>query len=245
MQLTDSPACLYFEKKPYQKIMAIIISIYVIFLVLLSFPEYSKSSYKSIILTAFGIIFILEYIIKIAVTLYFKKPLKWTLEFYSIIDLLAIVSFSLSFLIHYNFLFLRVLRVIRIFAAFENNRVSRAINTLTEVIQKKRYDLIASFIVLSVLLLIASCAIYCFENEAQPDKFSSIFHSFWWAIITMTTVGYGDIYPITVGGKVIASVFALIGFGFITLPAAIISTGYLNMRDRYVCEKCGNANESC
>ena len=225
--------------------MASIITMYVILLVFLSFPEHSQSSYKDMILSAFGIIFLLEYFIKIAFTLYFKKPLKWILEFYSIIDLIAIVSFSLSFLIHYNFLFLRVLRVIRIFAAFENNRVSRAINTLTEVIQKKRYDLIASFIVLSVLLLIASCAIYCFENEAQPEKFSSILHSFWWAIITMTTVGYGDIYPITAGGKVIASVFALIGFGFITLPAAIISTGYLNMRDRYVCEKCGNANESC
>jgi hypothetical protein len=76
----------------------------------------------------------------------------------------------------------------------------------------------ASFIILSVLVLIASCAIYCFENDAQPEKFASIIHSFWCAVITMTTVGYGDIYPVTVGGKIIASLFSAIGFGFIALP---------------------------
>ena len=90
--------------------------------------------------------------------------------------------------------------------------------------------------------MIASCAIYCFEYPAQPEKFSSILHSFWWAIITMTTVGYGDVYPVTHGGKLVASLFAVIGFGFVALPAAIISTGYIKMRSSHTCEKCGHKN---
>ncbi|MCM8527026.1 MAG: ion transporter [Lentisphaeraceae bacterium] len=231
MQDKQQDESLYFEKGLYQKIVALVIACYVIFLILLSFPEYSESDEKKFILAAFGIIFILEYLSKVAVTLYCGKSLKWTLGFYSVVDLIAILSFSFSYFFHYNFLFLRILRVIRILTVFKNNPVSRALKTLTVVINRKKYDLMASFTILLILLLVASCAIFCFENDAQPQKFSSIIHSFWWAVITMTTVGYGDIYPITAAGKITAAVFALIGFGFITLPAAIISTGYLNMRN--------------
>lgn len=221
---------LYFEKEIYQKVLALFIGAYAICLVFLSLPVYADTKLKFIILIIFGSLFSLEYLAKILVSVIRRKNIKWTGSFLGIVDLIAILSFLLSFFLHYNFLFLRILRVVRVFSIFKDNPVSQSVNALTKVINKKKYDLMASFIILSVLVLIASCAIYCFENDAQPEKFASIIHSFWWAVITMTTVGYGDIYPVTVGGKIIASLFSAIGFGFIALPAAIISTGYIKLR---------------
>ena len=241
----EQSSIIYFEKENYQKLLALFIGIYAICLIALSLPVYANTKLKYITLLIFGGLFSLEYLAKVVVSVIRGINLKWTGSFLAIVDLIAILSFLLSFFFHYNFLFLRILRVVRVFSIFRDNPVSQSIDALTKVINKKKYDLMASFIILSVLVLIASCAIYCFENTAQPEKFASIIHSFWWAVITMTTVGYGDIYPVTVGGKIIASLFSAIGFGFIALPAAIISTGYLKMRDSYVCEKCSKTNKLC
>lgn len=209
----------------------------------LSLPSFDNSNMKKAILIGFGILFTLEYLLKIGVTLAHKGTFQWTRSFFGLIDLIAILSFCLSFFFPYNFLFLRILRILKVLPINRNNHVSKSLDIILKVIEEKRHDLLASFILLSVLLVIASCAIYCFENGAQPEKFSSILHSIWWAIITMTTVGYGDIYPVTLGGKVTASFFAVIGFGFVALPAGIISTGYMKMRSSYKCEKCGHLSK--
>lgn len=230
------------DNELYEKLSSLIVLIYAFCLIFLSFPAFEKALVKEYTLIGFGIFFTLEYVVKFALCIFGKKSLKWTGSFYGIIDFIAIVSFCLSFVFHYNFLFLRILRIIKVLPVNKNNAISKSLDALVLVIKKRRYDLGASFVLLSVLLVIASCAVYCFEYPEQPEKFSSIVHSFWWAIITMTTVGYGDIYPITLGGKIVASLFAVIGFGFVALPAAIISSGYIQMRTPLTCEKCGHIN---
>ena len=232
-----------FKSKRYEKALSVIILIYTFSLITFSLPEFESTHTKKAVLVSFGILFTLEYLLKIAVCAISKNNFKWTRSFFGLVDLTAILSFCLSFIFHYNFLFLRILRILKVLPIKGDNHVSKSLDTILKVIAKKRHDLLASFILLSVLLVIASCAIYCFENEAQPEKFSSILHSTWWAIITMTTVGFGDIYPITLMGKIIASFFAVIGFGFVALPAAIISTGYIKMRSLHPCEKCGYLNK--
>ena len=82
----------------------------------------------------------------------------------------------------------------------------------------------------SVMLLIASFGIYQFENPVQPDKFRSVFESLWWALATLTTVGYGDIYPITLGGKMFTGAILMIGLGVVALPAGIIASSLTEAR---------------
>ena len=93
-------------------------------------------------------------------------------------------------------------------------------------------DLLVAFGATSIMLIIASFGIYIFENPVQPDKFSSVFHSLWWALATLTTVGYGEIYPITLGGKVFTGLILMIGLGIVALPAGIIASSLTEAREQ-------------
>ena len=113
------------------------------------------------------------------------------------------------------------------------------------MIRTKKEELILSVLMVLVLVLISACVMYALENEAQPDAFSSIPATLWWAVITLTTVGYGDIYPVTVAGKFVAAMISLLGVGLIAMPAAIIAAGFIEqIRDRHnprngTCPTCG------
>ena len=87
------------------------------------------------------------------------------------------------------------------------------------------------FLVTLVLIFITSAGIYFFENEAQPEVFKSVFHSAWWAIVTLTTVGYGDVYPITLGGKIFTFFVLMIGVGLVTVPAGLVATALSKARE--------------
>ena len=93
-------------------------------------------------------------------------------------------------------------------------------------------DLLVAFGATSIMLIIASFGIYIFENPVQPDKFSSVFHSLWWALATLTTVGYGEIYPITLGGKLFTGIVLMIGLGIVALPAGIIASSLTEAREQ-------------
>lgn len=142
------------------------------------------------------IFFSIEYILRIYVA---KNPWKYIFSFYGIIDLVAILPFYLTRAIDLRFL--RAFRVFRIFRAFKLVRYNTALARFHLAYKLVREEIILFFMVTSIFLFIASAGIYYFENPAQPDVFSSIFSSAWWAVVTLTTVGYGDIYPITTGGK--------------------------------------------
>ena len=232
----------------YERASSVVILFYALLLVLSSVPEVHKDFHIPLTLglLVLGAFFTIEYILRFYASDFegAESRLSWVKRPFSLIDLLATSSFLLSFMIPYNFLFLRLLRLLRTLPLRENSAVGQSLATLLMVLNKKQKELLASLILLLVLMLIAACAMFCFEHQAQPEKFSSIPASLWWAVMTITTVGYGDVYPITIGGKITAGVFALLGFGFIALPAGIISSGYTAASQKTKsCPHCGNQTE--
>ena len=140
-----------------------------------------------------------------------------------IIDLLAILPYYLQAIIGID---LRMLRVLRLLRFLKLSRYSPALHTLMRVIVNERRSLLGASLLLITALLFASSGIYLIENSAQPDKFGSIPDSAWWAIATLTTVGYGDLTPITPLGRVFGGVVMVMGLCILALPVAIISAGF-------------------
>ena len=165
------------------------------------------------------IIFTVEYLLRLFVA---KKKLKFVFSFYGIVDLMAILPFYLAFGIDLRSL--RILRLFRLFRIFKILRYSKAIRHMVKAFLSIKEELILFMILSSFLLFLSSVGIYYFENPAQPEVFASIFHSLWWAVATLTTVGYGDIYPITVGGKIFTSVMLFIGLGIVAVPTGLIAS---------------------
>ena len=148
----------------------------------------------------------------------------------ALIDLLAILPFYLSLYLSLDLRFLRGLRLLRL---FKLTRYSPALGALLDVIQKESEALLSAFVVLLILLVMSAGGIYLLENDVQPEYFGSIPDSMWWAIVTLTTVGYGDVVPITTGGKFFGGLIGLLGIGMIALPAAIMASGFAeNIRTR-------------
>ncbi len=193
-------------------------------------------------------IFVVEYLLRIwACTAEpkYSHPvfgrLRFALSPLLLIDLLAIVPFFLPFL----GLDLRFLRAVRLLArAARLGRYFSGIRTLGQVVQSKGYELLTVVLVLAVMLVLASSLMYFAEHLAQPDDFASIPVAMWWSIITLTTVGYGDVSPVTPMGKVMAGVIAVMGIGMFALPAGILGSGFLEEIQRrnkgpQVCPHCG------
>jgi voltage-gated potassium channel len=152
----------------------------------------------------------------------------------AIIDLLAIIPFYLSFFITID---LRLLRVIRLLRIFKLGRYSVAIKTLIDVFREEMPALIAANVIMFILIILVSSGIYLLEHQVQPEHFGNIPSAMWWAIITLTTVGYGDVTPVTVGGKVFGGIISLIGVAMVAIPTGIIASGFANVfrrrRERY------------
>lgn len=179
------------------------------------------------------VIFTIEYILRVwtADLLYKnKKPaiarIRYVFSFMAIIDLLAILPFYLPMLISVDLRVLRTLRIIRLFRIFKINRYTTALNTIGQVFKNKASQLISSMAIVFMLMLIASVIMYNVEHEAQPEQFKNVFQSMWWAVATLTTVGYGDIYPVTVLGKILSTVIAILGIGLVAVPTGIITSGF-------------------
>lgn len=170
-------------------------------------------------------IFSIEYISRVLVS---KNPFKYIFSFYGIIDLLAIIPFYLRFSIDLRAL--RAFRIFRIFRALKLIRYNKALNRFHIAAKIVREEMILFLIVTFIFIYLSSAGIYFFENETQPEKFKSIFHSGWWAIVTLTTVGYGDVFPITAGGKIFTFVVLLIGVGIVTIPAGLIASALSEAR---------------
>ncbi|MDH7914557.1 ion transporter [Winogradskyella sp. SYSU M77433] len=165
------------------------------------------------------IIFTVEYVARIYVS---DKKLKFIFSFFGLIDLLAILPFYLSFGIDLRSL--RVLRMFRLFRLLKLARYNRAMRHFAKAMVVAKEQIILFMAITLILIYFAAVGIYYFENEAQPEHFSSIFDSLWWSIVTLTTVGYGDVYPITVGGRIFTFFILLIGLGIVAIPTGIISS---------------------
>lgn len=171
-------------------------------------------------------VFSIEYILRIYVA---KKPWKYIFSFYGLIDFIAIVPFYITASTH--LMSLRALRIFRIFRAFKLVRYNKALNRFTVAAKIVKEEIILFLMVTSIFLFLASAGIYYFENEAQPEAFSSIFASAWWAIVTLTTVGYGDVYPVTTFGKMFTFFILMIGVGIVTIPAGLVASALTKARE--------------
>ena len=155
-----------------------------------------------------------------------KARLKYIFSFMAIIDLFAIMPFYLPMIIPIDLRALRSLRLVRLLRLFKLNRYTKALSTIAEVFKRKASQLISSLLVVGLLMLIALLIMYNVEHEAQPDKFTNVFQALWWSVATLTTVGYGDIYPITIPGKILSTIIALLGIGLVAVPTGIITAGF-------------------
>lgn len=177
-------------------------------------------------------IFTAEYVLRFN---YAKKKLKYIFSFYGIIDLLAILPFYLSFGIDLRSL--RIFRVFRVFRILKLARYNKALSHFKRAAIEAKEEIILFIIVMGMLLYLSAIGIYYFEHEAQPEKFSSVFSSLWWSISTLTTVGYGDVYPITLGGKIFTFCILVVGLGIVTVPAGLVASALSNTVKRKKKEK--------
>ncbi len=164
-----------------------------------------------------------------------------------LVDLLAILPFFLPFFVT-DLRFIRIIRLFRLFRLFKLARYSEPLQTLGEVLKAKSGDLAVSFFVLFIVLIFASSLMYYVEHEAQPESFSSIPASMWWGVITLTTIGYGDAYPVTTAGKVLAAGIAILGIAVYAIPTGIMASAFSEQihkkrREKNTCPHCGKAIE--
>ncbi|AXG70536.1 cyclic nucleotide-gated potassium channel [Kordia sp. SMS9] len=171
------------------------------------------------------VVFSIEYILRIYVA---KKTFRYIFSFYGIIDLLAILPFYLNTSVDLRGL--RAFRVFRIFRALKLIRYNKALRRFHIAARIVKEEMVLFFIVTGILMYLSASGIYFFEHKAQPEAFCSIFHSLWWAIVTLTTVGYGDVIPITVGGKIFTFFVLIIGIGVVTVPAGLVATALAKAR---------------
>jgi voltage-gated potassium channel len=164
----------------------------------------------------------------------YARPLTGRLRFaltpMALVDLASILPFYVSLLgleSHLDARVMRVVRLLRIFRIAKLGRYSTALQTLGRVARAKKEELIATLSLLVVLLVIASSLIYLAERVEQPKQFSSIPAAMWWAIVTLATVGYGDVFPVTVAGKIIGGFVAMLGIGLFALPTGILGAGFM------------------
>lgn len=192
-----------------------------------TFPDNSPSTIRFLINFEWFcvVVFSIEYILRIYIA---ERPLKYIFSFYGIIDLLAVLPFYLSNV--FDLRSLRVFRIFRIFRMFKLIRYNRALRRFHIAYGIIKEELILFLMLTFIFLFLASAGIYYFEHEAQPQYFSSVIDSGWWAAVTLTTVGYGDVYPITSGGKIFTLFILLIGVGIITIPAGLIASALSKAR---------------
>jgi voltage-gated potassium channel len=163
-----------------------------------------------------------------------------------IVDLLAILPFYLQLLIPgLDLRFVRALRLFRIFRVFRAGRLAEAVVILAAVVRNRKNELLASFLVIVIIVVLAGNLMYLLEHHAQSDAFSSVPAAMWWAVITVTTIGYGDLFPITALGRLVGSMLALVGIVMLALPVGVLGSGFLEEIERRRKAAAGAAGDVC
>jgi len=199
-------------------------------------------------------IFILEYLGRLYASGYLKKyegikgRLKYMVTPYAIIDLLAVLPYILLSS-GFNSSFIRSLRLLRIFRLFRVKKYAIFIQLMKKILHSLKEELTVLFLYTLVVIVVLSFIVFNIEHEAQPEVFSNIFQTLWWAVATLTTVGYGDMYPVTVAGKVITAIITIIGIGFVAIPGGMFASEFMSAiakkkedhENELKCLKCGSA----
>jgi voltage-gated potassium channel len=201
------------------------------------------------------VVFTIEYVLRVWCCV--KNPLysdpvhgriRYALSPYALVDLVALTPFYLPLVIPIEFRLLRLLRLLRVFRVLRLGKYSNAFETFVNVLKSKKEELVITIVMAVIILVLASSTLYTVERDAQPDKFGSIPEAMWWAVVTLATVGYGDVFPITPLGKFFAAIVALSAIGLFALPAGILATGFAESLGRnrecdtdktLACPQCG------
>jgi len=171
-------------------------------------------------------IFTIEYLFRILIS---ERKIKFMFSFYGLVDLAAILPFYIASGLDLRAV--RVFRLLRLVRILKLLKYSKAIDRFHRALVIAKEELILFGFVAAIMLYLSAVGIYYFENSAQPDQFKSVFHSLWWAVTTLTTVGYGDMYPITAGGKLFTFVVLMIGLGIVAVPTGLIASALSQVRD--------------
>lgn len=171
-------------------------------------------------------VFTFEYLLRLWIA---EDRLGFVFSFFGIIDLLVILPFYLQFAVDLRSL--RVFWLFRLFRLFKLVRYVDAVRRISRAFRMVRVDLAVFGVGALFVFYLAAVGIYFFERDAQPESFASVFHAFWWALATLTTVGYGDVYPVTVGGKLFTFFTLMVGLGVFAVPTGLITMAIVNTRE--------------
>lgn len=175
--------------------------------------------------------------------------IKFALKPLSMIDLIAILPFYLPLVISIDLRFVWMLRILRLFRLFKLERYSESSQLIVRVFRNRWAEIAVCLLFISTIMVVTSAFMYHAERDAQPEAFSSIPATLWWCVITLTTVGYGDIYPVTPIGKILGSFIALLGIGLFALPTGILASGFSDelqkkhKKEMPLCPHCGRPLE--
>ena len=219
----------------------IILLLNVVVTILYTFDE-MELHYGSLLLTLEALtvaFFAVDYCLRLWTAQFIRPTLsegralwKYVTSLTGIIDLLSFLPYYLPIFFPAGAAVFRMFRVVRVFRLFQINAYYDSLNVITEVISSKAQQLISSVFIILVLMVASSLTMYSVEHTAQPDVFRNAFSGIWWAVSTLLTVGYGDIYPVTDLGKVISIVITFLGVGMVAIPTGIISAGFVDQYSR-------------
>ena len=213
------------------KFIYLLITINVLAMVLESHESLRNSYSKSFYYFEFFsiILFTVEYFYRAIYNFKSNKKgiFQYIFSFYGIVDLLSILPFYLGSFINLDGRFIRILRLFRLIRIFKIGRYSSSLRLFIKAMTSVKNELTITLFLSLLIILFSASAIYYLEYDAQPDKFSSITESIWWATVSLATVGYGDVYPITIGGKIFATIISLVGIGIVAIPTGVISASFV------------------
>jgi voltage-gated potassium channel len=204
--------------------------------------DYMEEHFKGLLLTIEAItvfFFAVDYVLRLFSSNYLypnvpinKAYFKYIFSFTGMIDLLSFLPYYLPVFFPAGGAVFRLFRVARILRLFRINSYYDQLNVITEVISSKKQQLMASVFIILILMMASSLCMYSVEHEAQPEVFQNAFSGIWWATSTLLTVGYGDIYPVTILGKLLGIVISFLGVGMVAIPTGIISAGFVEQYQR-------------
>lgn len=199
--------------------------------------DYMEEHYRSLLLTIEAVtvfFFAVDYFLRLFASPFqypklptWKAMLKYIFSFSGIVDLLSFLPYYLPVFFPMGSAVFRLFRVARILRLFRINSYYDQLNVITEIIVSKSQQLLASVFIILILMMASSLCMYSVEHEAQPEVFQNAFSGIWWSASTLLTVGYGDIYPVTIMGKILGIVISFLGVGMVAIPTGIISAGFV------------------
>ncbi len=235
-----------FVSRAFDLFIVIVIFVNIAVLFAETFDEVAEySSLLRVVELVTIIIFAIEYLLRIWTAEYLypdktrgKAILRFLVSFDGIVDLCTILPFFFLS----GFVAFRMLRVVRIFHLFRINAYYDSIHVITSVLAEKKNQIISSVFIILVLMMASSLCMYSAEHEVQPEVFRNAFSGIWWSMSTILTVGYGDIYPVTIFGRIMAIFISFLGVGAVAIPTGIISAGFVEQYTQL--QNQNNANKS-